>query len=184
MDTYATLNDALVNLFRDVMTLEEEAIISQEYQEMCIRDSNKCGQPIYVEDVKNNYYVCPKCGGYFRVHAYRRIEMLIDEGTFEEWNKEMEFSNPLDFPGYEKKVLAAKEKTKLNEAIVTGKGKIEGFEAAVGAVSYTHLDVYKRQGYDQIFRTIIYRNFGYVGNLYFLPTVGAVFAEYDLRRLI
>lgn len=96
------------------------------------RKCNKCSQPIYVEDVKNNLYVCPKCGGYFRVHAYRRIEMLIDEGTFEEWNQEMEFSNPLDFPGYEKKVDAAKEKTKLNEAIVTGKGSIMGQEAAVG----------------------------------------------------
>ena len=38
------------------------------------RKCNKCGQPIYVEDVVNNYYVCPKCDGYFRVHAYRRIE--------------------------------------------------------------------------------------------------------------
>ena len=90
------------------------------------RKCNKCGQPIYVEDVKNNYYVCPKCSGYFRVHAYRRIEMIVDEGTFEEWNKEMPFSNPLDFPGYEKKVLAAREKSHLNEAIVTGKGMIDG----------------------------------------------------------
>lgn len=96
------------------------------------RKCNKCGQPIYVEDVTNNYYVCPKCGGYFRVHAYRRIEMLIDEGTFEEWNQEMEFSNPLDFPGYEKKVQATREKTRLNEAIVTGKGMIHGLPAAVG----------------------------------------------------
>lgn len=93
---------------------------------------NKCGQPIYVEDVKSNLYVCPKCDGYFRVHAYRRVEMLMDEGSFEEWNQEMEFSNPLDFPGYEKKVQATREKTKLNEAIVTGKGKIQGYEAAVG----------------------------------------------------
>ncbi|MGL5436336.1 MAG: acetyl-CoA carboxylase carboxyltransferase subunit alpha [Lachnospiraceae bacterium] len=93
---------------------------------------NKCGNPIYVEDVKTNYYICPKCSGYFRVHAYRRIEMLLDEDSFEEWNGEMEFTNPLDFPGYEKKVVAAKEKTKLNEAIVTGKGVIMGQPAAVG----------------------------------------------------
>ena len=96
------------------------------------RKCNKCGQPIYVEDVKNNYYVCPKCGGYFRMHAYRRIEMLVDEGTFEEWNQHMEFSNPLDFPGYEKKVQAAREKTNLDEAIVTGKGNIGGYPAVIG----------------------------------------------------
>lgn len=96
------------------------------------RKCNKCGQPIYVEDVMNNYYVCPKCNGYFRVHAYRRIEMLIDENTFEEWNKEMPFSNPLKFPGYEKKVAAARERSRLNEAIVTGKGMIDGNPAVVG----------------------------------------------------
>lgn len=90
------------------------------------RKCNKCGQPIYVEDVTENHYVCPKCGGYFRIHAYRRIQMLADEGTFEEWDKEMEFFNPLNFPGYEKKVQAAKEKTRLNEAVVTGKAMIGG----------------------------------------------------------
>ncbi len=96
------------------------------------RKCNKCGQPIYVEDVVNNYYVCPKCDGYFRIHAYRRIEMLADEGTFEEWNQEMPFSNPLDFPNYEKKVAAAREKSHLNEAIVTGKAMIEGNPAVIG----------------------------------------------------
>lgn len=108
--------------------LKEEPNIPQGLWRKC----NKCGQPVYVEDVKNNYYVCPKCKGYFRVHAYRRIEMVIDEGTFEEWNQNMEFSNPLNFPGYEAKVQAAKEKTKLQEAIVTGKSLIQGQPAAIG----------------------------------------------------
>ena len=96
------------------------------------RKCNKCEKPILVQDVKDNLYVCPRCGGYFRMHAYRRIEMLLDEGSFEEWNREMAFSNPLDFPGYEKKVQAAQEKTGLQEAIVTGKGTIKGFETAIG----------------------------------------------------
>ena len=129
----------LRNMFRKTYTKIDTKyrLVNSEGEEPSIpeglwRKCNKCGQPIYVEDVKNNYYVCPKCNGYFRVHAYRRIEMLADEGTFEEWNKEMPFSNPLNFPGYEKKVLAAREKSRLNEAIVTGKCKIDGNPAVVG----------------------------------------------------
>ncbi len=95
------------------------------------RKCNKCEKPILVQDVKDNLYVCPRCGGYFRMHAYRRIEMLIDEGTFEEWDKEMSVVNPLAFPGYEGKVEAAREKTDLNEAVVTGKGKIHGYETVI-----------------------------------------------------
>ncbi|MEG0368382.1 MAG: acetyl-CoA carboxylase carboxyl transferase subunit alpha, partial [Hungatella sp.] len=127
----------LKNMFKKTYTLidskykhptKEEPNIPQGLWRKC----NKCGQPVYVEDVKNNDYICPKCNGYFRVHAYRRIEMIIDEGSFEEWNPNMEFGNPLDFPGYEAKVDAAREKTKLQEAIVTGQGRIGGQQAAIG----------------------------------------------------
>jgi len=38
VDTYVTLNDALVNLFRDVMDLEERAIITQEFQDITNND--------------------------------------------------------------------------------------------------------------------------------------------------
>lgn len=97
-----------------------------------LRKCNKCGAAIIAEDVKNGYYICPKCHGYFRVHAYRRIEMLADEGSFEEWDKEMDFVNPLDFKGYEDKVARLKEHTKLNEAVVTGKIMINGNPAVIG----------------------------------------------------
>ena len=97
-----------------------------------LRKCNKCGAAIIAEDVKNGYYICPKCHGYFRVQAYRRIEMLADAGSFEEWDKEMEFVNPLEFRGYEEKVARLKEQTKLNEAVVTGKVMINGNPAVVG----------------------------------------------------
>ena len=88
-------------------TAEEDApVIPAGLWKKC----NKCGKPIYTDDVRANFYICPKCGGYFRVHAYRRIEMIADEGSFEEWDKFMQVSNPLSFPGYEKKLAAAREK--------------------------------------------------------------------------
>ena len=103
-----------------------------EVPEGLLRKCNKCGAAIIAEDVRNGYYICPKCHGYFRVHAYRRIEMIADEGSFEEWDKEMDFVNPLDFKGYEEKIRALKEHTNLNEAVVTGKVRIGGNPAVVG----------------------------------------------------
>ena len=98
------------------------------------RKCKKCGQPVYGEDVKNNNYICPKCKAYFRVHAYRRIDLVADPGTFEEWNKEMPFSNPLNFPGYEKKVEANRLKTGQQDAVVTGTCRIGGVKTAVAVM--------------------------------------------------
>ena len=116
----------------DTRFASEQKAMEPNVPEGMWRKCNKCGQPIYTEDVIHNYYICPKCKGYFRVHAYRRIEMVADEGSFEEWDREMPFKNPLDFPGYEKKVEAAREKSHLNEAVVTGKVSIGGTPAVIG----------------------------------------------------
>ena len=90
-----------------------------------------CKEPIFAEDVKSNLYTCPKCGGYFRVHAYRRIEMLVDDGSFIEWNKTMPISNPLDFPDYETKLEEERQNSKLNEAVVTGEATIGNVRTAI-----------------------------------------------------
>lgn len=97
-----------------------------------LRKCNKCGSAIIAEDVKRDFYICPKCGGYFRVHAYRRIEMIADEGSFVEWDKELQGGNPLEYKGYEEKLAGLRDKTGLTEAVVTGKVCIDGSEAAVG----------------------------------------------------
>lgn len=103
-----------------------------EVPEGLLRKCNKCKSAIITEDVKNGFYICPKCGGYFRVHAYRRIEMVADEGTFEEWDKGLTTDNPLEYKGYEEKLAALQEKTGLDEAVITGKAKIDKSEAVIG----------------------------------------------------
>lgn len=103
-----------------------------EVPEGLLKKCNACKAAIVTEDVKNNYYICPKCHNYFRVHARRRVEMIADEGTFEEWDHGLNAGNPLSFPGYEEKVKALQEKTKLDEAVMTGKAQINGNEVVLG----------------------------------------------------
>lgn len=92
----------------------------------------KCNTLISKEEAKENKYVCPVCNSYFRVRTKNRIKMVVDNGTFEPWFEDLEDSNPLDFEGYEEKLSATKEKTKLHEAITIGKGQINGEVAVIG----------------------------------------------------
>ena len=103
-----------------------------EVPEGLLRKCNKCGAAIIAEDVKKDAYICPKCGGYFRMHACRRIEFVADEGTFEEWDRGLETKNPLEYKGYTEKLQGLKEKTGLDEAVITGKAKIDGTETVIG----------------------------------------------------
>lgn len=91
-----------------------------------------CHEMILTEDFTQNAYVCPKCGHYMKIGAYERIKMVFDAQTFEEWDEEFTGGNPCHFKGYEEKLGDLQRNTGLNEAVITGKGKIDGMEAAVG----------------------------------------------------
>ena len=110
---------------RNIRTAQPE--VPQGLMKKC----NACKAAILTEDVKKNYYICPKCHNYFRVHAYRRVEMIGDPGSFEEWDQGIPETNPLNFKGYPEKVAALKQKTKLDEAVTTGRLTINGSPAAV-----------------------------------------------------
>lgn len=100
--------------------------------EVVMRKCKKCGAVHSVQDVRANDFACPSCGAYVRIHAKRRIKLLADPGSFEEWNKELPVVNPLEFPEYEQKLWEVKESTGLNEAVVTGKITIDGIPTAIG----------------------------------------------------
>ena len=100
--------------------------------EIVMRKCKKCGAVHSVQDVRANDFACPSCGAYVRIHAKRRIKLLADPGSFEEWNKELPVVNPLEFPEYEQKLWEVKESTGLNEAVVTGKITIDGIPTAIG----------------------------------------------------
>lgn len=111
---------------------ERHADRKPEVPEGLLRKCNACKSAVFVEEVQENYNICPHCRNYFRVHAYRRIDMIADRGSFEEWDRGLCSENPLHYRGYEEKLSALREKTGLDEAIVTGKALIGGMPAVLG----------------------------------------------------
>ena len=110
----------------------EEYGNTPEVPDNLMRKCNACKAAVFADEVKQNHYICPYCGNYFHVPAYRRIKMVIDRKSFTEWDVHMEEQNPLQYKGYEEKIRSLREKTGLDEAVVTGKCTIKGTPTALG----------------------------------------------------
>ncbi len=125
----------LDNMFKKSQAIsgkEPEKEAKAEVPEGLLRKCNLCKKVIFAEDVEKGYYICPKCGGYYHMPALERIRMIADEGSFEEWDRELKPVNPMRYKGYLDKLRQQQEKTGLKEAVVTGKAKIDGTEAVLG----------------------------------------------------
>ena len=92
---------------------------------------DKCKEILYRETVRENYSICPNCGAYFRMHINKRIETVIDEGTYKRFDLNIETTNPLNLEDYPKKLKTLREKTKIQEAVGCGTGKINGEEVVI-----------------------------------------------------
>lgn len=92
---------------------------------------DNCKEILYKETVRENLSICPNCGHYFRIHIGRRIETIIDEGTYKRFELNIETSNPLNLEDYPKKIKILREKTGLEEAIACGTGKINGEDVVI-----------------------------------------------------
>lgn len=90
-----------------------------------------CGKILYNKDLEKSIMTCENCGTHFRLGSRERINYTLDSGTFIEYDKNMISENPIDFKGYEEKLQVIRGKTLLNEAVITGEGKINGQDAVI-----------------------------------------------------
>lgn len=90
-----------------------------------------CGEMLYKEDVISHHLSCYKCGKYFRLYTKRRLRLVADKQTFEEWDAGIEGKDPLVYPDYPEKIASLKEKLKIDEAVTTGRCKIHGEDTAI-----------------------------------------------------
>ncbi|MBQ7882015.1 MAG: acetyl-CoA carboxylase carboxyltransferase subunit beta [Treponema sp.] len=92
---------------------------------------DNCKEIIYKEVLQSNLNICPHCGHYFRVHINRRLEQIIDEGTYQRFDLNIDTNNPLEMEDYAKKLKSLREKTGLEEAVACGTGKINGEDTVI-----------------------------------------------------
>lgn len=93
-----------------------------------------CGTIHYTKDLEKNLRVCKGCQYHFPFSAPERIQSLLDEGSFEEFDTTLISDNPLGFPGYADKLEKDRELTNLNEAVVTGEGRMNGIPVVLGVM--------------------------------------------------
>ncbi len=90
-----------------------------------------CKHTIYQKDLGSER-ICPHCRYTFRISAQERLALTIDSDSFVEMFTGIETQDPLNFPGYQKKLATMREKTGLDEAVLTGTANIKGQKVALG----------------------------------------------------
>lgn len=101
-----------------------------------------CDTQILKQELEDNLMVCPHCDYHFRINARTRISQLFDEGSFEELFKNVLPTDPLGFvdtESYVDRLKKASDKTGLDEAVITGIGKIKGHSVATAVMDFDYM---------------------------------------------
>lgn len=97
------------------------------------------GEIVYNKELEENWMVVPKSGYHFQIKARRRVDLLIDEGTFVEHDAELSSVDPLDFVDnkpYPARIEAAQSKTGEKDATVSGVGKLKGMPVSIAVMDF------------------------------------------------
>lgn len=98
-----------------------------------------CKEIIYKKEILRNHKVCPKCNYHFRISAQERLESLFDGGVWEELDEGIRPVDALKFKDtkpYDQRLLDYQERTGLLDAMVNGRGKLEGYDILIAAMEY------------------------------------------------
>lgn len=105
--------------------------LNQNFKENSVDDKfwiycDTCKNQVFRKDIEENLNICPKCNKHYDFSARDRVKLLLDNHSFEEFDYDIEFKNILNFPDYEVKLSKYKDSTHEKEAVITGKGLING----------------------------------------------------------
>lgn len=95
-----------------------------------------CGEILYRKELEKNLWICLKCQFHFRISCRDYIALLLDDAQFEEFDVDLESADPLEFPGYRKKIKDAQQKMQMKDAVVYGLTKIGGHPLVFAAMDF------------------------------------------------
>lgn len=101
-----------------------------------------CGEIIYVKELERNFWVCGKCKYHFRIKSTDYINLLLDEGDLEEFDRNLISGDPLKFKDskrYPDRIKESRRKTQRNDALIAGIGKIEGRKISFGVMDFSFI---------------------------------------------
>jgi acetyl-CoA carboxylase carboxyl transferase subunit beta len=103
---------------------------------------NSCNEIIYRKVIERNLQVCPKCNYHFQIPARRRIDSVVDPGTFIECDADLISTDPIEFKDskrYPSRIKESQEKTGQKDAILCGEARIEGQPAMIGIFEFNFM---------------------------------------------
>lgn len=110
--------------------------LNQNFKENSVDDKfwiycDSCKNQVFRKDIEENLNICPKCNKHYDFSARDRVKLLLDGHSFEEFDYDVDFKNILNFPDYEGKISKYKDSTNEKEAVITGKGLINGINVVL-----------------------------------------------------
>jgi len=103
---------------------------------------DSCKEVIYRKEIEKNAKVCPKCNYHFPISVDERLALILDEGSFKEWDAGLSPMDPLNFKDssrYRDRLKAAQEKTRRREAVLIGEGLINHLPVIVGVFDFSFM---------------------------------------------
>lgn len=101
-----------------------------------------CKEMVYKKEVSRNSNVCPKCNYHFRIGSRERLEMLLDDGKFEEFDTDISPIDALEFhdtKAYAKRIVQYQKQTGLRDAFISCVGKLGGRPVVCGMMEYAFM---------------------------------------------
>ena len=117
---------------KDIIKPKKNKSAASNLWEKC----DDCGEIIYKQDIEKNLKKCPVCDHYFPMKAMERIDLLIDLGTFIEYDNYVMSKNPLEFPDYAEKLERARQKSGLDSELISGTGKVNGIDISIAVMEF------------------------------------------------